>query len=357
MSARRWLALALCLAGCSGNIMGPGAGGAGGTGGSGGSGAGAGGASGAGGGAVACAQNQNDTFRLGLAGACAGCHVSGNRPFFASLDAFENGLVWDKRFVLPGDPDNSQLVKLLEGRGTGTYPQMPTGETYAQAVTAGKATVTLEQVKEWIRTLPAGPPTSAGPLPAAFTVRRLTAEEMVTTLMDQLGLTLEDFVSTGSSTWREEPYTFNGRALGVWPVDAAPGISGQYVSDARAGERFLALGGPNIILSRGRDKTLAPAALQTLVQVSQAWCAQAVDKAQNRAILSTVTLADTSATKADDVQKNIAALHLRMLGVPPTAAEIAQVYALYLQLEPKGTRAAWIAVCAGYVRHPQWLTF
>jgi hypothetical protein len=97
--------------------------------------------------------------------------------------------------------------------------------------------------------------------------------------------------------------------------------------------------------------------MQTLVQVSQAWCAQAIDKPQNRAVLSTVTLADKSATKAADIQKNIAALHLRMLGAVPTDAEVAQVYALYLQLEPKGTHAAWTAVCAAYVRHPQWLTF
>jgi hypothetical protein len=347
-------ALVLALAACSGSIMGPGpASGAGGSGATGGSGA----ATGTGGGAVACAENQNDTFRLGLAGACAGCHSSGNRPLFASLEAFENGLVWDKRFVLPGDPDNSQLVKLLEGRGTGTYPQMPTGESFAQALASGKATVTLAQVKEWIRTLPAAPPTSAGPSPEGFTLRRLTAEEMVTSLMDQLGLTIEDFVSTSRPTWRDEEYTFEGRTLGVWPVDAAPGISRQYVSDARSGERFLALGGPNIILARGRDKTLAPASMQTLVQVSQAWCAQAIDKPQNRAVLSAVTLADKSATKAADIQKNIAALHLRMLGAAPTDAEVAQVYALYLQLEPKGTRAAWTAVCAAYVRHPQWLTF
>jgi hypothetical protein len=348
--------MAICLSACTGMITPSGAGGGNGGvgGGNNGSGGGTGGGDDAG---VACAENRNDAIRLSLEKACAGCHTNSSRPFFGSLAAFENGLVWNAKYVTPGNPDTSLLIALLEGRGDGTYKQMPTNVTYAEALAAGKATLTIDELKEWIRTLPAMPPDTVGPSPDAFTVRRLSAEEMVSSLMDQLGLTIEDFIDTGRATWRVEPYTFRGGKLGVWPVDIAPGISTQYVSDARSGERFLALGGPNTLQLRGRDRTLAPSAMQTLVQVSQAWCAQAIDKAGNKAVLKTVTLADTSATKSLEIKANLRALQLRMLGVPATDAEVDALFGLYLKFEPASTRAAWTAVCASFVRHPQWLTF
>ncbi len=343
---RRALLLIALLAGCTGTISSGGTGGGGGSGGAGGA-----------GGGVACAENQNDAFRLGLQQACAGCHTTSSRPFFGSLEAFENGLVWNPKYITPGDPQNSLLVQLLEGRGPGTYKQMPTGITFADAVGSGASTVTLDQIKEWIRTLPASPPGPVEPSPDAFTVRRLTAEEMVGSLMDQLGLTLDDFIDTSRPTWRDEEFTFRGGKLGVWPVDPAPGISHQYVSDARAGERFLSLGGPNTLSLRGRDKTLAPSAMQTLVQVSQAWCSLAIDKPGNKAVLRYVTLADKSATRSVEIKQNLAALQLRMLGTPAEPAEADALYALYLKLEAANTHAAWVGVCASFVRHPQWLTF
>ena len=64
------------------------------------------------GGEVCAPASRNDEIRLGLAPACEGCHLTGNKPFFASLTAFENGLVYDERYVKRGDPDNSLLVRL-----------------------------------------------------------------------------------------------------------------------------------------------------------------------------------------------------------------------------------------------------
>ncbi|HEY0883532.1 MAG TPA: hypothetical protein VGD87_18495, partial [Archangium sp.] len=75
-------------------------------------------------------QGKNDEIRLALAPACASCHTTGNKPYFASLAAFENGLAYDTRWVNPADPDGSGLVKLLEGAAPGSYPQMPPGEPY-----------------------------------------------------------------------------------------------------------------------------------------------------------------------------------------------------------------------------------
>lgn len=305
-----------------------------------------------------CYESRNDEVRWALAGACAGCHTMGNRPFFASLAAFENGLLYDRRYVVPGDPDGSVLIALLEGRGTGTYTQMPPGMSYAMAYAEGKAKISLTELKAFIRELPATPPTPAAPLPEAFTVRRLSAEEMVLSLMGQLGLELADFVDTSSPNWREQELTFRGGRLGVWPVDWAPGISHQYVSDDASGERFLALGGPQTLEFRGPDRTLSPSAVQTLVQVSQAWCSQAIDKQGNRAVLRHVTLNDKSDTKAAEIRANIAALYLRMLGDPAPAEDVEAIYQrLYLPYEATSTKAAWTAVCASFVRHPKWLTY
>ncbi|MFL5359291.1 hypothetical protein [Archangium sp.] len=310
-------------------------------------------------GGESCAPSgKNDEIRLALAPACEGCHLIGNKPFFASLTAFENGLVYDERYVKPGDPENSLLIQLLEGTAPGSYPQMPPGQRYEELVTDGRATLSIEQVKTWIRELPAAPARLEAPDPEAFTVRRLSAEEMVVSLMDQLGLTLEDFVSTTDPNWRNTAYTVNGGKLFVWPGDWAPGISTQYVSDSRSVERFEALGGGNSLLYRKKDVSFGPSAAQTLVQMSQAWCARAVDKKGNTAVLRYVTLADTSAKNPEAVQKNLRALYLRMLGQPPSDAEAKELYEqVYVPLEAQSTRLGWIGVCAALIRHPLWITY
>ena len=302
--------------------------------------------------------NRNDEIRLGLAPACEGCHLTGNKPFFASLTAFENGLVYDERYVKRGDPENSLLVQLLVGNAPGSYPQMPLGQRYDELVASGHVTLSTEQVKAWIRELPPPPGRLEAPDPKEFTVRRLSAEEMVVSLMDQLGLVLEDFVSTTDPNWRNKAYVVNGGKLFVWPGDWSPGISTEYVSDSRSVERFDALGGGNSLVYRKKDVGFGPSAAQTLVQMSQAWCARAVDKKGNTAVLRYVTLADTTAKNPDAVQKNLRALYLRMLGQPPSDAEAKQLFEqVYLPLEAQSTRLGWIGVCASLIRHPLWLTY
>jgi hypothetical protein len=310
-------------------------------------------------GGESCAPSgKNDEIRLALAPACEGCHTLGNKPFFASLTAFENGLVYDEKYVKPGDPENSLLIQLLEGSAAGSYPQMPPGQRYEELVTDGRATLSIEQVKAWIRELPPAPARLEAPDPEAFTVRRLSADEMVVSLMQQLGLTLEDFVSTTDPNWRNKEYVVNGGKLFVWPGDWAPGISPQYVSDSRSVERYEALGGGNSLFYRKKDVGFGPSAAQTLVQMSQAWCSRAVDKKGNTAVLRYVTLADTSTSNPDAVQKNLRALYLRMLGQPPSDAEAKELYEqVYLPLQAQNTRLAWIGVCAALIRHPLWITY
>jgi len=301
---------------------------------------------------------KNDEIRLALHAACSGCHLTGNRPFFASLDAFENGLVYDTRYVKPGDPAGSVLVQMLKGIAPGSYPQMPVGTSYDALLQQGVTKLTIAEVEQWIQELPPAGVRNSEPSPALFTVRRLAADDMVVSLMDQLGLTLEDFVDTSRPTWRDEELTVRGGQLFVWPGDWAPGISRQYVSDSRTTERYEALGGAVTLDYRKKDPTLGPSALQTIVQVSQAWCRWAIEKPGNRAVLRHVTLADTSASKSADIKRNIEALYLRMLGEVAPAAEVDALYAqVYLPLEATNTRTAWTGVCASFVRHPLWVSF
>ncbi|WP_163867437.1 hypothetical protein [Myxococcus eversor] len=304
------------------------------------------------------AASDNDAVRLALAPACEGCHVNGNKPFFASLAAFESGLVYDERFVKRGDPEGSLLIKMLKGVAPGSYAQMPPGQPYEQLVASGRVTMTIAQVEAWIRDLKAPPVQLDTPSPVEFKVRRLAADEMVVSLMDQLGLALEDFVSTSDPHWRDQAYVVNWNKFFVWPGDWAPGISGQYVSDPRSVERFEALGGGNSLEYRKKDPSFGPSAGQALVQMSQAWCGRAVDKPNNKAVLRFATLADTSTKSPDAVQKNLRNLYLRMLGQPPADAELKELYEqVYLPLEAQSTRLAWVGTCAALIRHPLWITY
>lgn len=299
---------------------------------------------------------RNDEIRLALAPTCAGCHTTGAKPYWASLTAFET-MVYDPKYVVRGDPDASLLVKLLKATAQGAFTRMPPGENYEAALARGAGSLSIAEVEQWIRDLPPQGTVREEPLPERFTVRRLTAEEMVVSAMSQLGLTLEDFVDS-SAGWQDREYTVRGGGFFIWPKDWAPGISTQYVSDARTVERFEALGGMAAVDNRGKDVNLSPAAVQTLVQMSQAWCKKALEKPGNTALLRHVTLADRSTTKPAEIKQNIGAMHLRMLSEPASAATVDELYTrLYLPNEATSTKVAWTAVCASFIRHPLWLSF
>jgi len=299
---------------------------------------------------------RNDEIRLALAPTCAGCHLTGAKPYWASLTAFES-MVYDPRYVVRGDPAASLLVKLLKATATGAFTRMPPGENYEAALARGVGSLPIAEVERWIRELPPQGTVREEPIPERFTVRRLTAEEVVVSAMSQLGLTLEDFVDS-SAGWQDREFTVRGGGFFIWPKDWAPGISSAYVSDYRTVERFEALGGMAAVDNRGKDVTLSPAAVQTLVQMSQAWCKRALEKPGNTAVLRHVTLADRSATKSAEIKQNIGALHLRMLSEPASAATIDELYTrLYLPNETTSTKVAWTAVCASFIRHPLWLSF
>ena len=120
---------------------------------------------------------------------CIGCHDSGVRGYFNSMNAFQSLLVSDPRLVAPGNPDGSELVRLLEGRGTGAFTQMPIGgPTYA----ADDTDIRMSEIRAWITALGAQA-RSIRPDPDAPVITRMSAAQMQRALYQQLGLVHGDF--------------------------------------------------------------------------------------------------------------------------------------------------------------------
>jgi chitodextrinase len=94
----------------------------------------------------------------GLKSQCVACHSGGvSNPFFMkSLDNFNTLLVQDEELVVPGDPDASLVIQLMEGKGSGGFVQMPTfGDSFKVASDKGKTDITIEEVRYWIQTMEA----------------------------------------------------------------------------------------------------------------------------------------------------------------------------------------------------------
>lgn len=302
----------------------------------------------------------NEAIRSALAPHCVQCHGAGSsKPYFANLRSFEDLLIYPSSGtanVTPGDPEGSRLVALLEGRASGVVTKMPLDKSYAELVAQGTATLTVDAIKQWIRALDPNRPTNQGSTADLFRLRRLRADEFVLSLMPQLGLEVSDFVS-GSL---DQPWYANKGHFFVWPVDWAPGVSSAYGGGAQVVYgRFEALGGAIKMTSRRADPSLGPSAMQVVVQLSQAWCAAAVDKSGNHAVLGDVTLSDRSATSSAKIKKNIGSLYLRLLGDPASTTDVQALYdEVFLPLETQAsTRAAWVGVCAALVRHPKMLLY
>jgi hypothetical protein len=274
---------------------------------------------------VECAVSKNDEVRLRLEPTCKGCHQQGaNKPFFASLRAFEQALVYVPKYVTSGAPAQSYLLQLLAGHGSAPYKAMPpAGPPFAELAEAGKTDIGMAELEAWITDLPPPSPELAAPDFAAPSTRRLTAEEMLASLQDQLGLEDADIEGSGLA------------------VDA---------------ERFVALGGPNTPEGQARALNFGPGAMQLLVALSQAWCSLSVKKAGSP-LLVEAALADTSAAAGDRIRKNIEAMQLRMLGEVDAEEVDALFDSVFVPYEAQGSDVAWTAVCAAIVRHPRWLSF
>lgn len=316
-----------------------------------------GGTSGAGGGAAASDGGtylSNGDVYTRLKVTCGGCHTMDMRPFFADLAAFENLIVYDPRWVVPGAPGASNLVGIMRGSVGRQMPPLPS-ETFEQLSGRGLTRITLAEVEEWIRNLPAR--TDAGTPFDPVQVRRKSAEQMRRALYDQLGLTEADFFAASSTAGI--PYRMDARfgdAYALRSSDSTP------YSDPfdQGGALYSALGGAYWLEGKLSSDAVTPNMLQALVPISQAWCREAFAKTGNTAVLSKATLTDTSATPQGiaNIKANIAYLHLRMLGQPAGTADVDDLYAtVFVPYESKGIATAWTAVCAALIRDPLWILY
>lgn len=300
-------------------------------------------------GVTAGQRKKNEDLRTALEPTCGGCHgASTNKPFFASITAFEDLLVYNSAYVVPREPDKSVLLDLLHGRAKGSFKQMPpAGPTFAALATSGKTRISIEAVAEFITSMePRASQGVARANPHLAVPHRLTAAQVRDTLYQQLGLTRADFFHESGDT----------RGDDLLPVREPDDPLPDQYSRSEPTQRWISMGGAAHLELIRPNTQLTPSFFQNLAQMSQAWCRIAVEK-PGSPLFPHVAKTDTSATKAPEIKLNIAALHLRMLGAPPTDAELERIFKLFLAYEAKGPETSWIAICSAFVRHPLWLSY
>lgn len=298
---------------------------------------------------------QNQAIFDALSPHCASCHISGARGYFASIEAFESLLVYNPAEVVPGKPDESELVRLLIGQGTRAFKQMPiAGPTYADLASQGKTKKTVEEIKTWIMNLVQR---DKDPLPSleARRVTRLSAEDVQRTLYQQLGLSDADFFVPASNY--DIPHKSTGQLDDKYPIsspDAAPAPFEQLPV-----ERYASLGGGSAGYQMKADGTISPSFLGTLSQISQRWCAMALDKAGNTALLPAGASIQTGSSDPAAVKTVLRAWYLHFHAVRATDAEVDTLFQnVFVPLEQgKDSRTAYIGTCSYFIRHPDWILY
>jgi len=91
-----------------------------------------------------------------LGASCGPCHTAGAQEriaYFASEMAFVRLIAEDEAYVVPGDPDGSGLVHLLEGTAQGpVWTQMPLPPSPPFSEVAD-AQISMEEIRQWITDL------------------------------------------------------------------------------------------------------------------------------------------------------------------------------------------------------------
>lgn len=276
-----------------------------------------------------------------LSSSCAGCHAANtNKPYFASQQAFEALLASKTKWVVPKKPDEGLLLPLLAGTAPGTLSQMPPGastDTFSAMADRGETKISMQNLRCWIEGLdPATLATSAGgPLPIA---RRLSAEQLLTTLEAQLG------ISAASGAAGD---------FGLSLPDATPSTDVYGWRD----DNYEALGGSHWLNNRRRNDAVNPVFTQTFVNTSQVYCRSAVNlpSATNK-VLKHATVADTSAAAGAKIRENISYLGRHLLATRFTEADVTAYFELFQSYEPNRA-LGWTAVCAAMLQDPLWLTY
>jgi hypothetical protein len=291
-------------------------------------------------------------LREGLNPSCGSCHATGtSKPFFASDAAFQALVLADPNYVTPGKPDESEFYRLLTGKGTHAYKQMPpSGPSYEQLAAKGTAKLPLADIRAFFTALTAeavAPPNDYAD-ETASTMSRLSARQVRNALYVQLGL------NTTETDIQYQPNRLPIRDYDHDPVDYSRNFGN--LDDSFQGARWKALGGEHTIDSAQSNRELSGSFFAVTLQVAQAWCGQSVAKASSP-LFKYATAKSTSAANPAEVQKNIGYLYTRMLGVPESPAETAKLYTLFQTYEKNSPAAGWTAVCSVLIRHPLWISY
>ena len=297
-----------------------------------------------------------DTQRIfeGLKPICEGCHVAGERGYFASLESFQSLLVADTRYITPGDADSSVLVALLQGTSRGAFSQMPpSGDTYASLVRSGVATLTVDEVKGWIATL-GTQARDASPDKNAARITRVSANQVRRTLYQQLGLDAADFFIPATEHGIEMA---ESRGDGNYPLLSPDDLPAPRQGTTEA--RHANLGGFSVVAQQAADRTPSSNYVNTLVQLSQRWCRIAIDKPGNTALFS------QGRSAADDSEANVTAT-VKQWSRLFHAVELDDIEAhrlftdvfVPLRADPAGDASSpWSGLCSYFIRHPFWVFY
>lgn len=297
---------------------------------------------------------QNQKIFDGLKPTCEGCHSTGARGYFASIETFEALVAYEPKIVTPGDPDGSQLVKLLEGRAAGNYPQMPiAGPTYAQLAQDGKASLSMQDIRDWVKNLKAHAKDTSPSLDARRSTR-ISAADAVRTLYIQLGLDDSDFYHPADE-YSIEHKTIDDDSL--YPVSSLDAIPAPY--EGVEADRFATLGGGSALYQKKTDGTVTPSFTGSIAQIAQRWCALALDKAGNTTLLPKgASIADGSSDPAK-VKAVLGYWFLHFHAHKAPQSDVDHVFdAVFVPLEKgKDTRTAYVGACSYYIRHPDWIFY
>ena len=300
----------------------------------------------------------NQSVMTRLEPACGRCHGPGsNKPFFASLDAFETLLVFNSRYVVAGNPERGELLPLLRGAGTGASKQMPlSGDTFEALAAKGATEISMAELVDWIAKLN-GDVAFDESGANGIVQQRLDAEHIQDSMLDQLGLTQAEF-------WQLDPSGAPSEAnVEAYPMRAPdelpmnPSSLGHANTPYAAWGRYTAMGGPNHLARTRKRSEVSPTFMLNFVQTAQTWCGIAVAKPGNTAVLGVLGEADTAASNLAGVRANIARLYLRMIGEPAGEPDVDALFAVYTHYETQSVPIAWTATCASILRNPLWLTY
>lgn len=300
----------------------------------------------------ACGEASDETVRImrALAPSCEGCHLTGVRAYWSSVSSFQNLVVANPALITPGDPEASEFVRLLDGRGRGAFRQMPIGtKSYADLVREGAATTSIDEVKAWVQGLTTQPRNSQ-PDPEVARVSRIKPEQVQHVLYQQLGLVEADFFSPAGEYGiiMAEPVGGDDR-YPFQPNDAIPAPRQQPSRD-----RFQALGGGSSFAQRRADLTVGPSFVLTLTQLSQRWCRFSLAKMGNVALFPAGT---TRATDEANVKATLRRWFVHFHGRKPTDAAVDELYSTVWQPLSSDSEAAWVGVCSAFIRHPDWIFY